>query len=76
MTIETLAQTPQRRRLHNVMREAWRIGKHYWFSDEKWSGLALLVLVVALNLATVGLDVWLSEVDVRIMLSNGSATAA
>ncbi|HKF72418.1 MAG TPA: ABC transporter ATP-binding protein/permease [Stellaceae bacterium] len=60
MTIETLAQTPQRRRLHNVMREAWRIGKHYWFSDEKWSGLALLVLVVALNLATVGLDVWLS----------------
>src|SRR5437667_12463285 len=51
---------PPHKRLHNVLREAWRIGKPYWFSEEKWSGIGLLVLVVALNLATVGLDVWLS----------------
>ncbi len=51
---------PMHRRLHSVLLEAWRIAKPYWFSDEKWSGLALLVMVVALNLGTVGLDVWLS----------------
>jgi putative ATP-binding cassette transporter len=56
-TTETSEQRPARKRLHNVLREAWRIARPYWFSEEKWSGLGLLVLVVALNLATVGLEV-------------------
>ena len=59
-TTDNLEPKPPHKRLHNVLREAWRIGKPYWFSEEKWSGLGLLVIVVALNLATVGLDVWLS----------------
>src|ERR1700676_360920 len=56
-TTEAPEQRPSRKQLHNVLREAWRIAKPYWFSEEKWSGLALLVLVVVLNLGTVGLDV-------------------
>ena len=57
MTTDTSEPRPARKRLHNVLREAWRIAKPYWFSEEKWSGIALLVVVVALNLGTVGLDV-------------------
>jgi len=57
MTTETSEPRPPRKRLHNVLREAWRIAKPYWFSEEKWSGIALLVVVVLLNLGTVGLDV-------------------
>ena len=37
--------------------QAWRIAKPYWFSDEKWSALALLVLVVGLSLGRVALNV-------------------
>jgi putative ATP-binding cassette transporter len=59
-TTEGFEPRPPHKRLHFVLREAWRIGKSYWFSEEKWSALGLLALVVALNLATVGLDVWLS----------------
>jgi len=44
-------------RLHNILREAWRIAGPYWFSEEKWGAYGLLVLVVALNLGQVGMDV-------------------
>jgi putative ATP-binding cassette transporter len=57
MTTETSEPRPPRKRLHNVLREAWRIARPYWFSEEKWSGIGLLVIVLVLNLATVGLDV-------------------
>ena len=57
MTTDTSEPRPPRKRLHNVLREAWRIAKPYWFSEEKWSGIGLLVIVLVLNLATVGLDV-------------------
>jgi len=57
----TTTEAPRRRsfhrRLHFVLSEAWRIARPYWFSEEKWSGLGLLALVLVLNLATVGLDV-------------------
>jgi vitamin B12/bleomycin/antimicrobial peptide transport system ATP-binding/permease protein len=56
-TTDAPHQGPLHRRLHFVLHEAWRIAKPYWFSEEKWSALGLLVLVVVLNLATVGLDV-------------------
>src|SRR5262249_3030148 len=56
-TMEARDKEPARKRLHNVIREAWRIAKPYWFSEEKWSGIGLLVVVIALNLTTVGLDV-------------------
>lgn len=57
-TTESPETKPPRKRLHFILREAWRIAKPYWFSDEKWSALALLGLVLVLNLGTVGLDVW------------------
>lgn len=57
MTTDTPEAKPPRKRLRNVLREAWRIAKPYWFSEEKWSGIGLLVIVMVLNLATVGLDV-------------------
>lgn len=40
-----------------VLREGWRIAKPYWVSDEKWSALGLLALVVALSLGQVALNV-------------------
>src|SRR5215470_3832576 len=56
-TTESFESKPPHKPLHNVLREAWRIAKPYWFSEEKWSGFGLLAIVVVLNLATVGLDV-------------------
>jgi len=44
-------------RLHSILREAWRIAGPYWFSEEKWIALGLLVLVVTLNLGVVGMNV-------------------
>ena len=43
--------------MRHVVREAWRIGRPYWFSEDKWRALALLVVVAALNLSVVGLNV-------------------
>jgi putative ATP-binding cassette transporter len=54
---ESFEPRPPHKRLHFVLREAWRIAKPYWFSEEKWSGVGLLVVVMVLNLAVVGLDV-------------------
>ena len=54
-----MAQTRPRlhKRLHNILREAWRIAGPYWFSEEKWRGLGLLSVVVLLNLAQVALNI-------------------
>jgi vitamin B12/bleomycin/antimicrobial peptide transport system ATP-binding/permease protein len=40
-----------------ALRDAWRLAKPYWVSEEKWIAWALLVLVVGLNLGQVGLSV-------------------
>jgi putative ATP-binding cassette transporter len=45
------------KRVGNVLKEAWRIAGPYWFSEEKWSALGLLALVIILNLSVVALDV-------------------
>jgi putative ATP-binding cassette transporter len=39
------------------LRDAWRLTKPYWTSEEKWSAWALLITVIALNLASVYLTV-------------------
>jgi putative ATP-binding cassette transporter len=39
-----------------ILREAWRIARPYWVSEEKWAARGLLVLVVALSLAQVALN--------------------
>ncbi|MGE5200915.1 MAG: ABC transporter ATP-binding protein/permease [Acidobacteriota bacterium] len=43
--------------MRHVLREAWRIAKPYWFGDDKWRALVLLVVVAGLNLAVVGMTV-------------------
>ncbi len=37
--------------------EAWRIAKPYWRSDQKWSAMLLLGIIITLTLGRVGLDV-------------------
>jgi putative ATP-binding cassette transporter len=41
----------------NAMRDAWRLAKPYWMSEEKWSARGLLLAVVALNLGNVYISV-------------------
>ena len=43
--------------MRHALREAWRIAKPYWFGDDKWRALGLLVVVAGLNLAVVGMTV-------------------
>jgi vitamin B12/bleomycin/antimicrobial peptide transport system ATP-binding/permease protein len=43
-----------------VVRAAWKLAWPYWTGDEKWSARALLAAVVALNLASVWLNVRLN----------------
>jgi len=43
--------------MRHVLREAWRIAKPFWFGDDKWRALALLVVVAVLNLSVVGMTV-------------------
>lgn len=41
--------------------DTWRLLKPYWVSRDGRAGLALLALVIALNLALVGVNVWLTN---------------
>jgi vitamin B12/bleomycin/antimicrobial peptide transport system ATP-binding/permease protein len=45
----------------NGVRDAWRLAKPYWMSEEKWSAWGLLLAVVALNLGNVYISVLLNE---------------
>ncbi len=40
-----------------ALREAWRIARPYWVSEERWTALGLLILVVTLSLGQVALNV-------------------
>jgi vitamin B12/bleomycin/antimicrobial peptide transport system ATP-binding/permease protein len=45
----------------NITRDAWRLAKWYWTSEEKWSAWALLVSVIGLNLGNVYVSVRINE---------------
>jgi vitamin B12/bleomycin/antimicrobial peptide transport system ATP-binding/permease protein len=45
----------------NSIRDAWRLAKPYWVSEEKWSARGLLLAVVVLNLGNVYVSVRLNE---------------
>ena len=45
----------------NALRDAWRLSKPYWVSEEKWSARGLLLAVVALNLGNVYISVRINE---------------
>lgn len=42
---------------HQVLLDAWRLAKPYWFSEDKWPARGLLAAVIALNLTSVYLNV-------------------
>lgn len=45
----------------SILREAWRIARPYWFSEERWVARGLLAAVLAMNLAQVGINVRLNS---------------
>ena len=40
-----------------IVRDAWRLAKPYWTSEEKWSAWGLLLAVIPLNLGNVYISV-------------------
>jgi putative ATP-binding cassette transporter len=48
------------RRLGPVLKDAWRLSLPYFKSEEKWVANALLLSIIALNLAMVGMNVMLN----------------
>jgi len=45
----------------NAIRDAWRLTKPYWVSEEKWSAWGLLLAVIVLNLGNVYISVRLNQ---------------
>jgi putative ATP-binding cassette transporter len=45
----------------NIMREAWRIARPYWFSEERWFARGLLATLVAMVLAQIWVNVRLNS---------------
>ena len=48
-------------RLREMLRDAWSLVRPYWFSEDRWAGRGLLLVVVALNLFIVYINVLLSK---------------
>jgi putative ATP-binding cassette transporter len=44
-----------------TVRDAWRIARPYWLSEEKWSAWSLLLAVIALNFGNVYISVRINE---------------
>jgi putative ATP-binding cassette transporter len=45
----------------SAVRDAWRLTKAYWTSEEKWSAWGLLLAIIALNLGNVYISVRINE---------------
>jgi putative ATP-binding cassette transporter len=48
-------------RMRLLFSDAWTIARPYWFSEDRWRGLALLAAVVGLNLGIVFINVLLNQ---------------
>ena len=48
-------------RLREMLRDAWTLIRPYWFSEDRWAGRALLLVVILLNLFIVFINVLLSK---------------
>ncbi|MFD1623299.1 ABC transporter ATP-binding protein/permease [Azospirillum griseum] len=46
--------------------DVWRLTRPYWSSEERWAARGLLAAIVALNLGTVAIEVWLTKVNSAI----------
>jgi hypothetical protein len=58
-------------RRHTV-RDAWRLAKHYWTSEEKWSAWGLLLAVSALNLGNIYISVRIRD-RAKVLLRKDAA---
>jgi putative ATP-binding cassette transporter len=47
--------------LGTTLKTVWRIASPYFRSEDKWAGLGLLVIVIAIELGTVAIDVLLNQ---------------
>src|SRR5512132_244721 len=47
--------------LRRLLRDAWAIARPYWFSEDRWAGRGLLLVVVALTLGIVYINVLLNQ---------------
>ena len=47
--------------LRPLLRDAWAIVRPYWFSDDRWAGRGLLLVVIALTLGIVYINVLLNQ---------------
>src|SRR5260370_28094971 len=48
-------------RLREMLRDAWTLIRPYWFSEDRWAGRGLLLVVVVLNLFIVYINVLLCK---------------
>jgi putative ATP-binding cassette transporter len=48
-------------RLLELLHDAWTLIRPYWFSEDRWAGRGLLLVVVSLNLGIVYINVLLSK---------------
>ena len=48
-------------RLRELLQDTWTLVRPYWFSEDRWAGRGLLVLVIGLNLGMVYINVLLNE---------------
>ena len=48
-------------RKRRIIREAWRLAKPYWTSEEKWSAWGLLLAIVVLNLGNVYVGIRINQ---------------
>ena len=48
-------------RLREMLRDAWTLIRPYWFSEDRWAGRGLLLVVVVLNLVIVYINVLLTS---------------
>ena len=48
-------------RLRELLQDTWTLIRPYWFSEDRWAGRGLLVLVIGLNLGIVYINVLLNQ---------------
>ncbi len=48
-------------RLRELLNDTWTLVRPYWFSEDRWAGRGLLLLVIGLNLAIVYINVLLNQ---------------
>jgi vitamin B12/bleomycin/antimicrobial peptide transport system ATP-binding/permease protein len=54
-------EAPDMKRLRQLLSESWTLVRPYWFSEDRWAGRGLLLLVVGLNLGIVYINVLLNK---------------